>query len=67
MFILILLFMDIVLFILSFAYLFLDINSYREEKNEDLKRTNIPKRSKFALLFGLLSLILAVIISIGYP
>ncbi|MFX0104953.1 MAG: hypothetical protein ACFE75_05640 [Candidatus Hodarchaeota archaeon] len=67
MFNLILLFIDIGLFILSLVYLILDINSYREEKNEDLKRTNIPKRSKFALLFGLLSLVFAVIISIGYP
>ena len=66
MFNLILLFVDIILFILSFAYLFLDIESYRREKNEDSKSTVIPKRSRFALLFGLLALIVAVIISIGY-
>ncbi|MFX1592916.1 MAG: hypothetical protein ACFFB6_13600 [Promethearchaeota archaeon] len=63
---LILLFIDIILFILSFAYLILDVESYRREKNEDSKSTVIPKRSRFALLFGLLALIVAVIISIGY-
>lgn len=66
MFNLILLFIDIILFILSFTYLFLDLESYRREKNEDSKSTVIPKRSRFALLFGLLALIVAVIISIGY-
>lgn len=66
MFNLILLFIDIVLFVLSFAFLFLDVKSYREEKNEELKSTVIPKRSRFALLFGLLALILAVLISLGY-
>ena len=66
MFNLILLFIDIILFILSFAYLFLDLESYRREKNEDSKSTVIPKRSRFSLLFGLLALIVSVIISIGY-
>ena len=66
MFNLILLFIDIILFILSFAYLFLDLESYRREKNEDSKSTVIPKRSRFALLFGLLALVVSVIISIGY-
>jgi len=66
MFDLILLFIDIILFILSFTYLFLDLESYQREKNEDSKSTVIPKRSRFALLFGLLALVVAVIISIGY-
>lgn len=57
---------DITLFVLSFAYLFLDLQSYRREKNEDSKSTVIPKRSRFALLFGLLALIVAVVLSIGY-
>lgn len=63
---LILLFVDITLFVLSFAYLFLDFESYRREKNEDSKITVIPKRSRFALLFGLLALIVAVFTSLGY-
>jgi len=63
---LIFLFIDITLFVLSFAYLFLDLESYRKEKNEELKSTVIPKRSRFALLFGLLALVVAVITSLGY-
>jgi len=66
MFNLILLFIDVMLFILSFAYLIIDLKSYIEEKNEDAKGTFIPKRSRYALLFGLLALLLAVIISLGY-
>ncbi len=66
MFYLILLFINFTLFVLSFVYLILDIKSYKHEKNEDFKATVLPKRSKFALLFGLLALLLAIIISIGY-
>lgn len=63
---LILLFIDFTLFILSFAFIIFDIKSYKLEKNEEKKGTVIPKRSRFALLFGLLALVLAVIISLGY-
>ncbi len=66
MFNLILLFINFTLFVLSFVYLILDLKSYKQEKNEDFKATVIPKRSKFALIFGLLALILAIIISLGY-
>ena len=66
MFNLILLFIDFTLFILSFVFIVLDLKSYKEEKNVELKGTVLPKRSKYALLFGLLALILAVIISLGY-
>jgi hypothetical protein len=63
---LILLFFNVILFVLSFVFLFLDLESYQKEKNEDSKRMFIPKRSKYALLFGLLALVVSVIISIGY-
>ncbi len=63
---LILLFLIIALFLLSFIYLILDLESYQLEKNEDSKRTFIPKRSRYALLFGLLALVSSVILSIGY-
>ena len=63
---LIFLFIDFTLFILSIVFIILDIKSYKLEKNEEQKGTVIPKRSKFALLFGLLALVLAVIISLGY-
>ena len=63
---LIFLFLDFALFILSFVFVILDLNSYKQEKNEEQKGTVIPKRSRFALLFGLLALVLAVIISLGY-
>jgi hypothetical protein len=62
----ILLFLVIALFLLSFIFLFLDLESYQKEKNEDSKRTLIPKRSRYALLFGLLALVSSVILSIGY-
>ncbi|MFX1567818.1 MAG: hypothetical protein ACFFCV_05555 [Promethearchaeota archaeon] len=51
---------------MSFAFIIFDIKSYKLEKNEEKKGTVIPKRSRFALLFGLLALVLAVIISLGY-
>ncbi len=66
MFDLILLVIDFILFILSFTYLFLDLGSYKGEKGKNLKGTFIPKRSKYALLFGLLALLLAVINSLFY-
>jgi hypothetical protein len=63
---LILLFLIITLFVLSFIFLILDLESYQKEKNENSKRTIIPKRSRYALLFGLLALVSSVILSIGY-
>jgi hypothetical protein len=63
---LILLFLIITLFLLSFIFLILDLESYQKEKNVDSKRTLIPKRSRYALLFGLLALVSSVILSIGY-
>jgi hypothetical protein len=66
MFNIILLFIDFIFFLLSIVFLILDIKSYEREKNEDFISTAIPKKSKFALLFGLFSLLVAVILSIGY-
>jgi hypothetical protein len=63
---LILLFLDVALFILSFTFLILDIKNYQENRYEDLKTTELPKRSKFSLLLSLLALVLAVIISLSY-
>ncbi len=66
MFNLILSVIDFILFILSFTFLFLDLDSYRGEKGKDLKGNVLPKRSKYALLFGLLALLVAVIHSLLY-
>jgi hypothetical protein len=66
MFNIILLFIDFICFLLSIIFVILDIKSYEREKNKDFKSTAISKRSKYALLFGLLSLLVAVIVSIGY-
>ncbi|MFX1363991.1 MAG: hypothetical protein ACFFCE_14565 [Promethearchaeota archaeon] len=66
MFDLILLFIDVALFISSFVFVMLDIKSYVGDKNEDLKGTFIPKRSRYALLFGLLALVIAVFNSLFY-
>ncbi|MDX1797134.1 MAG: hypothetical protein R3255_00655 [Candidatus Lokiarchaeia archaeon] len=54
------------MFVLSFIFLILDLENYQKEKNEDSKRTYIPKRSRYALLFGLLALVTSVILSIAY-
>ena len=62
MFDIILLFIDITLFVLSFVFVILDIKSYEGEKKEALKGTIIPKHSRYALLFGLLALIVAVLL-----
>lgn len=63
---LILLFLDVALFILSFAFIILDIKNYKENRYEGLQTTELPKRSKFSLLFSLLALVIAVIISLTY-
>ncbi|MFW9897145.1 MAG: hypothetical protein ACFFD7_15175 [Candidatus Thorarchaeota archaeon] len=61
---LILLFIDFVLFLLSFVSIILDISKYKENKYEDLPTNKFPKWSARSLLFGLLALILAVIVSL---
>jgi len=77
MFDLILLFIDVILFVLSFTFVIIDFKSYVGEKNmlekkyvgeknEALKGTFIPKKSRYALLFGLLALVLAVFNSLFY-
>ncbi len=66
MFDLILLFIDVILFVLSFTFVIIDFKSYVGEKNEALKGTFIPKHSRYALLFGLLAIILAVFNSLFY-
>ncbi|TKJ24301.1 MAG: hypothetical protein CEE43_01040 [Promethearchaeota archaeon Loki_b32] len=66
MFDLILLFIDAGLFVLSFIFVIIDFKSYVGEKNETLKGTFIPKQSRYALLFGLLAIIIAVLNSLFY-
>ena len=66
MFDLILLFIDVALFVSSFVFVILDFKSYTGEKNEALKGTFIPKQSRYALLFGLLAVIIAVLNSLFY-
>ena len=66
MFDLILLSINFALFVSSFIFVIIDFKSYVGEKNEALKGTFIPKRSRYALLFGLLALILAVLNSLFY-
>jgi hypothetical protein len=61
---LILLFLNFPLFLLSFIFLILDIKNYKENRYKDLATNKLPKRSSYSLLFGLLALILAVIISL---
>ena len=57
---------DFALFLLSFIFLIRDVKSYEEEKNTDFKSTVLPKNSQFAIMFGLLALIVAVINSLFY-
>ena len=66
MFDLILLFIDVALFVSSFVFVILDVKSYIGEKNEALKGTFIPKQSRYALLFGLLAVIISVLNSLLY-
>ena len=60
---LILLFLNFTLFMLSFVFVILDIRNYNENKYKDLETNKLPKLSSRSLLFGLLALILAVVIS----
>ena len=64
MFTIILLVIDFILFILSFVFVILDIKTYKESKNQQNIARKFPKRSAYSLMFGLLALILAVIISL---
>ena len=66
MFDIILLFIDVALLVSSFVFVILDIKSYIGDKNEALKGTFIPKQSRYALLFGLLALIIAILNSLFY-
>ena len=63
---LILLFLGFVLFMLSFIFIILDIENYKSNQYENLKGNELSKRSSQSLLFGLLALLLAVIISLTY-
>ena len=60
---LILIFLNFTLFMLSFVFVILDIRNYNENKYKDLETNKLPKLSSRSLLFGLLALIIAVIIS----
>ncbi|MFX1280074.1 MAG: hypothetical protein ACFFA3_11700 [Promethearchaeota archaeon] len=63
---LILLFLDIALFLLSFVYLILDMKNYENNRYEDLKANKLPKFSSRAFSFSLLALVVAVINSLAY-
>ena len=63
---LILLFLDFILFLLSFIFIILDINNYKSNRYANLKGNELSKRSSQSLLFSLLALILAVIASLTY-
>lgn len=63
---LILLFLGFIFFLLTFAFLLLDIKNYEAEKNSGFKSTVLSKHSQYALMFGLLALMLAVINSLFY-
>ena len=60
------LFLGFVLFLLIFVFLIRDVKSYEEEHNTDFKSTVLPKNSQYALMFSLLSLVLAVVNSLFY-
>lgn len=66
MFNLILLFIDIVLFILSFIFAIIDYKSYIKDEEKEVDMRTIPKFSKYSLLCGLLALVLMIIVSFGY-
>jgi hypothetical protein len=66
LFVLILLFLDFVLFLLSFTYILLDIKNYEANRYDDLETTKLPKLSSRGLMFSLLALFSAVFLSIGF-
>ncbi len=62
----ILLLLDFSLFLLALIFLMRDFKSYENEQAKDFKSTVLPKHSQFALMFGLLALVLAVVNSLFY-
>jgi len=66
MFALILLFLEFILFTLSFVFIFLDIKNYKENRYEDLRSNELSKRSSQSLLFSLLAIVVAIITSLAY-
>ena len=66
MFALILLFLEFILFTLSFVFIFLDIKNYKENRYEDLRSNELSKRSSQSLLFSLLAIVVAIITSLVY-
>ncbi len=66
MFDIILLFLGFIFFLLTFAFLIVDIKSYETEQNQDFKSTVLSKHSQYALLLGLLALVVAVLNSLFY-
>jgi ABC-type Fe3+ transport system permease subunit len=65
LFTLILLTLDFILFLLSFIYIILDIKNYKANRYDDLETTKLPKPSSRSLMFSLLALFTAVILSLG--
>jgi len=66
MFVLILLFLQVFLFVFSFVFIILDIKNYKENRYEDLKSNELPKRSSQSLLFSFLAIVVAIITSLAY-
>ncbi len=62
----ILLFVGVFFFLLTFVFLLLDIKNYEAEKNSGFKSNLLSKHSQYALLFGLLALVIAVLNSLFY-
>ena len=60
------LFLDLILFLLSFVFLIGDAKSYEGEETREFKSKVLPKHSQYALMFGLLALVLAVVNSLFY-
>ncbi len=58
--------LDFVLFLLAFTFLIRDVKSYEKEQTTDFKSTVLPKHSQYAIMLGLLALVLAVINSLFY-
>jgi hypothetical protein len=63
---LILLILNFTLFILGFIFIILDLKNYTENRYSNLKGNELPKLSSRSLLFSLLALILAVVVSLAY-
>ena len=63
---LILLILNFTLFMLGFIFIILDIKNYTDNRYSNLKGNELPKRSSQSLLFSLLALVLAVVVSLAY-